>query len=135
MLARIIYYRQQRERVVSIDNPKGPVTISLNALEDIVRRMGAAIPQVKELRPVIVSSRRGLKVDVRMSLNWGSNIPSLTTSLQEKIASKIQDVLGKEDHPVSVRIHVTKIMMDLRSKPDAEEDSVANPVHFHGYRV
>lgn len=136
ILARIIYGRQAQERIITFDNPLGRVTISLSALEDLVRRLAVRSPQIKEIRPDIASSKKGLKVDIRLVLRSDVNIAELTADLQEMIKRKIQDVIGKEER-VLVRVHVIKISSENvpSVKKGMEDDEIEPPLHFHGYRA
>lgn len=131
--ARIIYGRQEQERIVTFDNPLGRVTISLSALEDLVRRLAGFSAQIKEIRPDIVSSKLGLKVNVRLVLRSDVNIANLTADLQEKIKRRIQDVIGREER-ILVRIHVIKITTD-NVIPAKGDEEIEPPLHFHGYRA
>src|SRR5512142_2936950 len=85
IIARIIYGRQEKERLITFDNPLGRVTISLSALEDLIRNLATRSPHVKEIKPHILSGRKGLAVDIRLVLTPGANIPQLTADLQETI--------------------------------------------------
>ncbi|MEI6438189.1 MAG: alkaline shock response membrane anchor protein AmaP [Candidatus Omnitrophota bacterium] len=136
VLARIIYGRQERESNFTFDNPLGRVTISLAALEDLIRRLAARSPQIKEIRPDITSSKKGLKVDIRLVLRSDVSIAELTADLQELIKRKIQDVMGKEVY-VRVLINVIKISTDnvTHLKKGIDEDEIEPPLHFHGYRA
>lgn len=135
-LARLIYGRQAQERIITFDNPLGRVTISISALEDLVRRLVVRTPQIKEIRPEISATKQGLKVNVRLILRSDANISELTASLQELIKGRIQDVIGKEEK-VLVRVHVIKISSDNihSGKKGPEDDSIDPPLHFYGYRA
>lgn len=135
IFARIIYGRQSQERSILIDHPLGRVTISVAAIEDMLRRLVVRTPQIKEIRPSIISSKRGLKVDIRLVLNAEVNISELTAEFQETVQRKIQELIGKEER-IIVRIHVIKIAGDCQ-KGKAREDYDArseSPLHYHGYR-
>jgi hypothetical protein len=136
VLARVIYGRQEQERIITFDNPLGRVTISLSALEDLVRRMAIRTPQIKEIRPEITSTKKGIKVDVRLILRSDVNISDLTADLQEMIKHKIQDVIGKEER-ILVRVHVVKISTEniIPLKKGIDDDEIEPPLHFHGYRA
>lgn len=112
--ARIIYGRQEKERIISFNNPLGRVTISMSALEDLIRRLVLKMPQIKEIRPSIVSIKKGLDVDIRLVLRSDAHIPDLMADLQEMIKRKIQDVIGMEER-VNIRVHVLKISADALS--------------------
>jgi|CXWL01.1.fsa_nt_gi uncharacterized alkaline shock family protein YloU len=137
--ANLIYARRQKERTIAFDNPAGPVSVSLNAMEDLIRRIVVRVPEIKEIRPVIVATKKGLDVDVRLILRTDVNIPEMTARLQELIRSKVQDVIGL-DGKINIRIHVIKIIAeDLKYKKDkgkAEIEVDPTPtVPFRGYRA
>jgi len=131
--ARIIYGRQEQERIITFDNPLGRVTISLSALEDLVRRLAVSSPQIKEIRPDVISTKRGLKVNARLVLRSDVNIAELTADLQDLIKRKIQEVLGREER-ILVRIHVIKITTE-NIVPGNGDEEIKSPLHFHGYRA
>jgi uncharacterized alkaline shock family protein YloU len=138
-LANLIYARRQKERTIAFDNPAGPVSVSLNAMEDLIRRIVVRVSEIKEIRPTIVATKKGLDVDVRLVLRTDVNIPEMTARLQELIRGKIQDVIGL-DGKINIRIHVIKIIADdLKYKKDkgkAEIDVDPTPtVPFRGYRA
>jgi len=132
--AQIILGRFQREKTIAFTTSSGQVTISLSAVEDLIRRLAGVIPEVKELRPNVVANKKGIIVDMRIILRSEANIPELTSRLQDITKSKIQEILGLEEQ-VIIRIHVAKIAhdeKDNRRKRDFDkEDPSAIP--FSGY--
>ena len=132
--AQIILGKFQREKTIAFTTSSGQVTISLSAVEDLIRRLAGIIPEVKELRPNVVANKKGIIVDMRIILRSEANIPELTSRLQDITKSKIQEILGLEEQ-VIIKIHVAKIAhdeKDSRKKRDFEkEDSSAIP--FSGY--
>ena len=133
--ARVILGRQEQERLIHFDNPLGRVTISLAALEDLIRRLAVHMPQVKEIRPDVVSTKKGLDVDIRLVLRSDVNIPEMTANMQDIIKRKVQDVIGGEER-VNIRMHVIKIAPEIASKTSGrgDDDEVVSPLPFHGYR-
>ena len=136
ILERIIADYQQKERTIAFDNPAGRVLISLYAVEDLVRRVLYKIPEIKDVKPKIVATKRGIEISVRLILKADVNIPDLTLKLQELIKNKIQEILGV-DETVIVRIHVVKIVGEEtrpKRKEDAQEKTETAPIPFQGYR-
>ncbi len=137
MCARIISGAQQKERTIAFDNPAGRVTISLIALEDMVKRLLTREPEVKEGRPDIIATKKGIEIETRLILKSDVNIPDLTAKLQSLIKDKIQDMIGLEE-TVTVRIHVIKIITEenkgKRNKGDYSDKTETN-VPFQGYRA
>jgi len=133
--ANAISDRRQREKTIAFDNPSGRVSISLMAMEDLVRRVLAKSPEVKESKPNIVAIKRGLDVDVRLILKADVNIPDFTATLQETVKRKIQDTIGLEE-PVTVRMHVVKIVAgDVKSSSSDLPYQSQRTVPFQGYRA
>ncbi|MDP2653873.1 MAG: alkaline shock response membrane anchor protein AmaP [Candidatus Omnitrophota bacterium] len=129
--------RQQREKTIAFDNPSGRVTVSLAAVEDLIKRVTYRIPEVKEIRPTIVATKKGLNIAVRVALNSDVSIPEVTARLQETIKRKIQETIGL-DESVNVKIDIVKILTEDRksrhSKDKGEADTDAN-LPFQGYRA
>lgn len=132
--AQIILGKFQRERTIAFSTSSGQVTISLTAVEDLIRRLTGIIPEIKELRPNVVANKKGIIVDMRVILRSEANIPELTSRLQDIAKSKIQEVLGLEEQ-IIIRIHVAKIAHDekdnRRRRDFDKEDKPVIP--FSGY--
>ena len=132
--AQIILGKFQREKTIAFTTSSGQVTISLSAVEDLIRRLAGIIPEVKELRPNVVANKKGIIVEMRVVLRSEANIPELTSRLQEITKSKIQEVLGV-DEQIIIRIHVAKIAhdeKDVRRKKDFEKED-RSTIPFSGY--
>ena len=132
LLAKLIYGSRQMERTIAFENPTGGVTVSLTALEDLIKRLIVQIPEVKEIRPYMIANRKGLEVDIKLVLRHEVNIPELTTRFQELVRRKIEESIGI-DGKVTFRVHVTKISLeDIKLK---HKDGFQAPTQapFHGY--
>lgn len=132
--AQIILGKFQREKTIAFATSSGQVTISLSAVEDLIRRLSGIIPEVKELRPNVVANKKGVIVDMRLVLRSEANIPELTSRLQDITKTKIQEVLGVEEQ-IIIRIHVAKIVRDEkdnRKKKDFEKEDYST-IPFSGY--
>ncbi|MFA6357234.1 MAG: alkaline shock response membrane anchor protein AmaP [Candidatus Omnitrophota bacterium] len=132
--AQIILGKFQREKTIAFATSGGQVTISLSAVEDLIRRLAGIIPEVKELRPNVVANKKGIIVDMRVVLRSEANIPDLTSRLQDITKSKIQEVLGLEEQ-IIIKIHVAKIAhdeKDSRKRKEFEKDD-RSAIPFSGY--
>lgn len=126
--AQLMLGRFQREKTIAFTTSSGQVTIALSAVEDLIKQLGGIIPEIKELRPDVVATKKGIIVDLRVILKSEANIPELTSRLQGITTSKIQEVLGIEEQIV-VRIHVAKIILReekerKRKEPDKDEPTI-----------
>ena len=126
--AQLILGRFQREKTIAFSTASGEVTIALSAVEDLIRRLAGIIPEIKELRPDVIATKKGIIADLRVILRKEANIPELTSRLQDITRSKIQEVLGVEEQ-IIVKIHVAKIApmeeKDKRKKNSEKEEPTA----------
>ncbi len=132
--ANLILGRFQREKTIAFNTPAGPVTIALSAVEDLIKRMGHIIPQIKELRPNVVAKKNKIEADLRVILKSEANIPELTSQLQEITRVKIQEVLGVEEQ-IIIRIHIAKIAASEereKKRKDFGKDEPAIPFGSFG---
>lgn len=131
--AQLILGRFQREKTIAFTTSSGEVSIALSAVEDLIKRVAGVMPEIKELKPDVIATKKGIVVDIRVVLKGEANIPDLTARLQEIIRSKIQEILGIEEQ-IIVRIHVAKIIspqeIDKRKKEIEQEEP---RIPFSGY--
>jgi len=131
--AQLILGRFQRERTIAFTTASGEVTIALSAVEDLIKRLTSVIPEIKELRPDVIATKKGIIVDIRVVLKSEANIPDLTARLQEITMSKIQEILGLEEQ-IIIKIHIVKIISihdtDRKRKESEKEEST---IPFSGY--
>ena len=130
--AQLILGKLQREKTI-LRTGSGEVTVALSAVEDLIKRLSGSMPEIRELRPDVITSKKGILVDLRVILKSEANIPDLTARLQETIRSKIHNVLGIEEE-IIVKIHIAKIISiedkDRKRKEPAKEEST---LPFGGY--
>lgn len=133
--AQLILGRFQREKTIAFTTASGEVTIALCAVEDLIRRLSGIIPEIKELRPDVIATKKGILVDLRVILRSEANIPELTARLQEIARAKIQEVLGLEEQ-IIIKIHVVKIIpLEEKEKKRKEKETEKQelPIPFSGY--
>jgi len=131
-LAELILGRFQREKTIAFPTASGEVTIALTAVEDLIKRLAILIPGIKELRPDVIASKKGIIVDLRVVLKSEANIPDLTRQLQDVTRAKIQEVLGIEEQ-IIIKIHVVKIIeQEEKKKKDIDKDDEP-AIPFSGY--
>ncbi|MBM3246696.1 MAG: alkaline shock response membrane anchor protein AmaP [Candidatus Omnitrophica bacterium] len=131
--AQLILGKFQRERTIAFTTSSGQVTIALSAVEDLIRRLAGIIPEIKELRPDVIASKKGIIVDLRVVLKADANIPELTSRLQEITRAKIQEVLGIEEQ-IMIKIHVAKIIsLEEKERKRRELEKEQPTIPFGGY--
>ncbi|MCA9393312.1 MAG: alkaline shock response membrane anchor protein AmaP [Candidatus Omnitrophica bacterium] len=107
----------RRDRVISFDNPNGRVSVSLFALEDLVKRTILQFDEIKDNKPVIHVKSRVLRVRVPIILKSDVQIPEVTSRVQAEVLKKIRDTIGGSQK-IDIAVYVNKIQQK-RSKPPA----------------
>ncbi len=115
--AQLILGRMEREKTIAFTTPSGQVTIALSAIEDLIRQFAQIMPEIRDLKPDVIATKRGLNVNLKVSLRSEANLPELTGRLQEITKAKIQEVLGIEEQ-ITIKIHISKIV----SREDRDKD-------------
>ena len=124
--AQIITGKIQREKTIAFSNPNGQVTVTLSAVEDLIKRLANQLTEIKDAKASVKATKKGIDIRMRVVLRSETSIPDFTARLQDLIAGKIQEVFGI-DEPIIVRIHVAKIVTSedkTKKKPEktASED-------------
>jgi len=107
--------KMERAKTIAFDNPDGQVTVSLAAIEDFMKRLVAQIPEIKELKPKVTASKKGIIVDTKLTLYSDTSIPNITEKVQSIVKNRIQDMLGIEEAS-TVRVHISKLVSKQESK-------------------
>ncbi len=131
--AQLILNRFQREKTIAFTTSSGEVTVALSAVEDLIRRLTGILPEIRELRPDVIATKKGIIVDLRVVLKSEANIPELTGRLQDITKSKIQEVLGVEE-PILIKIHIAKIAtLEEKDRKRKESEKEQPAIPFGGY--
>jgi hypothetical protein len=131
LVAQLVMGKIQREKTIAFENPDGQVTISLTAVEDFIKRAIKQLPEVKELRPNVRASKKGIMVINRVTLFSDVNIPEVTAKIQNIVKTRVQDMLGI-DEPINIKVHVVKIVHKEESAVLKREREEEKPVPFRG---
>lgn len=129
LVIQIVVARMRMERTIAFDNPDGQVTISLSAIEDFIKRLTRQAPEIKELKPTVIATKKGVDITTRLVLYSDTNIPEVTEKIQGIIKGRVLDILGIEE-PVSVKVHIAKIAQ--KEEPREAKLKEKEPPAFRG---
>jgi uncharacterized alkaline shock family protein YloU len=122
-----------RDKTIAFDNPTGRVSVSLFAIEDLIKRAVVKFPVVRDSKPTVTMSKKGLYIRLKLSLSADVNIPDVTSEIQRFVVKKIQDTIGLNE-PIIVTVYVGKIVSGVNQ--DKQADAKLEPnVPFQGYRA
>lgn len=124
-----LIYRKQNDRTITFESPDGKVSITLSAIEDMIKKILEAKSELVHIRPKVIHKKKLVKVIVKSNLLSETNILDLTRDIQEVIKEKLQNILGKE-REISVDIAIRKILS--RGKKGSK-DEFEPEVPFRNY--
>ncbi|MDP2922754.1 MAG: alkaline shock response membrane anchor protein AmaP [Candidatus Omnitrophota bacterium] len=104
-----ILYR--RERSVVYESTYGRVSITLFAIEDMIRNMLESKKELTHVRVKVVPGKKAVEVIVRGNLKSEINLPEFTKEVQEGTKDKVQNLLGEEKE-IKVKIEIKKMVFD-----------------------
>lgn len=112
----------------TFDGDKGPVDISLRALEDYIGKHFAGKPVVHSVRTRVGTSRDRKKIRVRASISvWSEqSLKTAGETVQHEITRCLNEGLGL-DNVESVRVSVDKIIASKSSRPILQRLATARP--------
>lgn len=127
LIIQIAISKMEREKTIAFDNPDGQVTVSLSAIEDFMKRMARQVPEIKELKPKVIATKKGIVVDAKVTLYSEISIPNITEKIQSIVKNRVQDMLGIEE-AIIVRVHINKLAhKDESKKKSAKKKGKAQP--------
>lgn len=109
----LILYR--RERSIVSESSYGKVSITLFAIEDMLRNMLETEKGLSHVRPKVSRKKHGIDVIIRGNLNVEANLPVFTKEIQEKTREKLQNLLG-EDKEIKIKIEIRKMVFKGKGK-------------------
>jgi uncharacterized alkaline shock family protein YloU len=111
---------KQRVRYLAYDVDGNTVSVSLNAVNDVVTGLASEFAAILEMTPVLTVQGGVLQVQLDVVIKAGSQIPELSRMLQERTKEAIKDQVGvSELGPVKVCIQ--KIQVGSGSSNSAKE--------------
>ena len=133
-LLQIMIFKPSKERTISFEGKNGKVSVSLYALEDIVRKMVEEEKgdEISGIRPKIISRKNDLNVILTINLASNINIPQITFTLQDKIKEKLQKIIGAQWN-IAVKIEVKKFLLRKDQSAQGKSESQIPQVPFREY--
>jgi len=119
----------RRNKSISFDSNEGKVSITLVAIEDMLKKMLESKTEVSRIKPKVLLKRKGIEVLARGVLTTEVNLVDFTKEIQEQIKEKMNNLLG-EDKKVQVNLEIRKIALN---KKDLLVEDKEPEVPFRNY--
>lgn len=108
--------RRRGGQAITHETELGEVRISLDAVENLVRKVARGIKGVREVRARVDQGSQGLAAEVRGTIAPDVSIPEVSEEIQSAVKSYVRRVVGVE--VAEVRIHVDNIAGEARRRVD-----------------
>lgn len=76
------------------ESEAGTIRLSVLALQDMVNRFVTEISDIRNFKTNIITTERGINIELSLAVLPGTNIPELTSSLQAGIKDNIETLSG-----------------------------------------
>lgn len=133
----IFSVRNNSNKVITFNNPAGKVQVSLDALENLIKRtLLETTTDIMEVKPALYANKKGLSARIKLILRSDANIPAMTSGVQDLVKRKIQSSIGTEKN-VDVQIFVGKIMpayINIQRPVEVLDQNHPANIPYHGYR-
>ncbi|MFA6280950.1 MAG: alkaline shock response membrane anchor protein AmaP [Candidatus Omnitrophota bacterium] len=116
----------RRERSVVTESSYGKVSITLFAIEDMLKNMLETQNGLSHVRPRIICKKHGIEVIIRGNLSVDANLPVFTKEIQEKTREKLQNLLGEEKE-IKIKIEIRKMVFKGKKKIVESTEDITEP--------
>jgi uncharacterized alkaline shock family protein YloU len=108
VFAKMLIARNRAEDSVVFQSEMGRISVSLDAIEDIVRKALKKFLVIKDCKIKRRLQDGELDILIRLTLWSAMNIPDLVREVQDDIRQKLARVLGME-YPIEIKAEVVKV--------------------------
>ncbi len=131
----LLFRRRKEKGVVMQHTEFGDVSISMKAMENMVRKCVDAHPELNVNQTRISHSRSGVSVDIKITLMTGSNIPLTVNALQKQVKQYITSCSGVDVEEVRVMVETEAAKhlpapeaVEMAEEKPAQEEAPQPPV-------
>lgn len=123
------FRRARKNKSITFESEEGKVSITLVAIEDMLKKMLEEKTEVSRIRPKVILRKKGIEVAACGVLTAEVNLVEFTKEIQEQIRKKVHNLLG-EDKQVQVNLEIRKIAL---SKKDLTSVDKEPEIPFRNY--
>ena len=119
-----LFVSSKKEKAVTLQTSQGVVSITLSAIEEMIKKILEGKEEISGVKSKIISTRREINVTVRLTLNSQVNLPRFIEDIQGELKEKLRGMLG-EEKDLKLKVEVRKIVFpSKKEEPNLEEREV-----------
>lgn len=95
----------------------GEVSITVPAVENLVKRTAGQVDGVREVRPIVTARTDGVAVRLKAWVEKDINVPELAVQIQEVLRSHLKEVVGLNAATINVEIQDVGSEQTFKPRP------------------
>jgi len=111
----MLFSRSKRNKSIVFESPEGSVSITLIAIEDMLKKMLEDRTEISNIKPKVFLRKKWVELNAKGILVSEVNLVELIKEIQEKVKEKMQVLLG-EDKKVKVNLEIRKVSADGKTE-------------------
>ncbi|MGI6129929.1 MAG: alkaline shock response membrane anchor protein AmaP [bacterium] len=96
----------------------GEVSITLPAVENLVKRSVGQVDGVREVRPIVRAQTDGVTVKLKAWVEKDFNVPELAVQIQETLRSHLKEVVGLNATTINVEVQDIGSEQTFKPRPN-----------------
>jgi len=105
----VLLANSYQAKSISLESAQGKVSITIAAIEDMLKKMLEAEEKISHVRPKITTKKNEVTVNLRAYLTSSSNLIESTQGIQDKIKTKLEMLLGEKKN-IIVKVDISKVL-------------------------
>lgn len=127
-----VIFSSRQEKAITLQLPSGKVSVTLFALEDMIKKFLEEKKELSHIKPRVISSKKGIEVVIKSTLISEVSLIELTGDIQEKIKEKLLNLLGP-DKEINIRLEIKKMNFGAKKGKEQVPEEEEPEVPFRNY--
>ncbi|MCK4520164.1 MAG: alkaline shock response membrane anchor protein AmaP, partial [Candidatus Omnitrophica bacterium] len=115
--------RRQKNKSITFESDEGKISITLVAIEDMLKKMLEAKTEVSRIKPKVILRKKYIEIAAHGVLTAEVNLVEFTKEIQEQVKEKVHALLG-EDKQVQVNLEIRKIAINKKELAEEKEPKI-----------
>jgi uncharacterized alkaline shock family protein YloU len=122
IFAKMLLKAGRQTEAVIFQSEIGPMIVSVNAIEDVVKKVLKHFHLIKDARIKTIVHGKNVELRIKLVLWSGGRVPELLAEIQEKAKNRVKKLLGPENQ-IEVNCDVQKIEDHEGDLPELEDQN------------
>jgi hypothetical protein len=115
--------KTHREKSITLQTSGGSVSISLSAIEDMIKKILEEKGEIARIRPKVKFTRKGIHIFIRGSLKAEVNLMELASQVRSEVKKRVENLLGGEGD-IKINLEIRKLAFSPKKEIEESEPEV-----------